>query len=550
MNLSLKGRAEICVIDHEGTIVAGPVSKKNLLLDQGMDAIADNLIADIFSVGVKGHGDHPTTEIVDNANSYTVTSLSVERVAGTRDFTADDEGKIAYFRGSGVSDNVFAKIAAFVDATHVDLAEELSEAIAAKNLTLFDVAQIELEDEDGLEDLVGITFDKVEGDDTITASGAAFAADDVNKILFLKGAKLKLRIDSFTDATHVEATVVSGTDQDVAADEAFMYEPRDTEDFGPPGRSTTYSSKTTENGTTTTNGKKEMKRTFIFEPEPQMPIVVAGTYSRAGTNVHRDTGVRDFVLADVGRVIKFADGTETTITAFVDLDDITVADSGAIAAQAITLYDYTTYQEIGFSHLDEPGDNLNIRIALDAPLQALGATSLKPGQQLKVTYYFTATVSPIVETSVNLSSVINDPGSDMSANKSGWEAIEGFALSQVRLNGATDDDFAILDPAVAGDLAYSRDSSVLEPLTNKVRESSVVTTPFEAQDYTAGNYFRLYTGAFGLNDAIGNDWRSLMLYEPESGVAVFTHLFNHNQRKSADRVFSMTLRKFWNRDLS
>lgn len=63
-----------------------------------------------------------------------------------------------------------------------------------------------------------------------------------------------------------------------------------------------------------------------------------GTYSQTGTTVTRTTGTRDFISGDVGKLIRFADGTERKITAFTDATTVTVATAGAVTAQAILIY--------------------------------------------------------------------------------------------------------------------------------------------------------------------------------------------------------------------
>lgn len=66
-----------------------------------------------------------------------------------------------------------------------------------------------------------------------------------------------------------------------------------------------------------------------------------GFYSQAGTTVTRESGTRDFISGDVGKLIRFEDGTERKITAFTDAANVTVATTGAVplapAATAITV---------------------------------------------------------------------------------------------------------------------------------------------------------------------------------------------------------------------
>lgn len=63
-----------------------------------------------------------------------------------------------------------------------------------------------------------------------------------------------------------------------------------------------------------------------------------GTYSQAAGTVTRDTGTRDFISGDVGKLIRFADGTERKITAFTDATHVTVTPTGTVASQGILIY--------------------------------------------------------------------------------------------------------------------------------------------------------------------------------------------------------------------
>ena len=58
-------------------------------------------------------------------------------------------------------------------------------------------------------------------------------------------------------------------------------------------------------------------------------------FSQSGTTVTRDSGTRDFISGDVGKLIRFASGEEAYITAFIGATSVTVGTSQTVASGAI-----------------------------------------------------------------------------------------------------------------------------------------------------------------------------------------------------------------------
>jgi hypothetical protein len=540
--LGFKGRAKVAVIDHLGREVKSFPWQKNLLLDTGMNAIGTELICDIFNVAIKGHGDLATTEVVAGSNSYTLAAGVVTRTAGTRDFTSDDVGK---WLGLASDLNQGGQITVLNSATSVDINND-TDAFVAQDITLLGISQVDMDDEYGV-DRPAVIYSKPLGDETMTASGSAFNPTDVGRAVYIDG-KRAFEITAYTSATVVEVDI-SGTDEAIVGEGGRIYDIRNDE-LGSASRTSTYGTNSNDNSTTTAGNVRTFKRTFIFDPEPELleDIGNTNTYSRSGTTVTRTAGTRDFTADDVGKVLYFdSSEVESEIVAFTDATHVTVADSGTLAAQNARLYGFNTYEEIGFANSEFPTE-INIRVALASPVDVLGPTSIYPGRQLKVVYEFTLTIEPDTSTSGNLSPLITG-GTGMNANQSGLYAIESFSTSTINSDGGTNDDFTLLDPATPGFLGLSTNADALDPLGDKVRSTNTVFVPMEAEDYN-GSYTRRYTGVFGLNDAIGTTWRTLFLGDEDTNIAVFTFRFTNNQTKDGTHVYSQSIIKSWGRDFS
>lgn len=317
------------------------------------------------------------------------------------------------------------------------------------------------------------------GDATITAASANFSADDVGRLVrWTSGADTdyEATIASFTDSTHVEATVVAPETISAGTFKVFYVE--QTGLVTEAARTGDLSTATGENGTSTgatTPFPRTLKRTFLFPAE----------------------------TADI------------------------------------------TYKEVGFSNVETPGSNLNIRINLNPGSNIL----VQQNQRLRVTYLFVVVPAPNVTTGATVPIVDLDL---MSSDKTGSVVIEKFATSVVNTSGITDSTAIDLEPSFEGFMALSEDTAALVPIVGsrrRVANVSYVALGFAA-DYVPGTFFRDFTGIFDLNDANGTTFRSLMLFEPDSGFSVYTFLFNSDQIKDSNHALTMTWRKSWRRNLN
>ena len=96
MNSALKGLVKVDVVDHNGQVVRAGRWQRNLVLDQGLNQLAETLICDLFKYAVKGNDAAVMKETVGGGGTYTLNTTlnTVTRTAGTRDFTANDVGKL------------------------------------------------------------------------------------------------------------------------------------------------------------------------------------------------------------------------------------------------------------------------------------------------------------------------------------------------------------------------------------------------------------------------------------------------------------------------
>jgi hypothetical protein len=378
-----------------------------------------------------------------------------------------------------------------------------------------------------------------------------FTISDVGRLIRFEGGEEAL-ITGYNSATSVDVDRIAAST--LTNKSVSIYRVNQVGLGSEEGRTATYSTDTSENGTTTASAVRTFQRTFVFDQEASDEEVVAGTYSRSGSAVTRDSGTRDFTPSDVGKIIRFdTDGVEATITVFTDATHVTVDTTGALAAQPVRLYGFKDYTEIGFSHSEDVDNNLNIRILLDSPVRAYGPTGLNPAQQLKVTYELQLAVSPAsVQPSPSTYSTfpITDTLNVMSSNKQGQHAIENFLTSEVDDDGETIIANALLDPCVAGECGLSLDSTALSAFGGTARESGARSKAFIPGTYDPGDFSLDYTVDFTISEVISSSWRSFMLYHPDSGLPAYTWLFRNVQRKDGNHSLTLTLTKTWGRDLS
>jgi hypothetical protein len=90
--ISLKGFVQVDVLDHRGRIVHRSKKRPNLILDQGLDRLAEVAICDMFLYAVKGTDTVAMSETVTGTYTLDDVGATVTRISGVRDFTSDDEG--------------------------------------------------------------------------------------------------------------------------------------------------------------------------------------------------------------------------------------------------------------------------------------------------------------------------------------------------------------------------------------------------------------------------------------------------------------------------
>jgi hypothetical protein len=538
LTFGLSGRVKAAVINN-GIVVSETGWTRNLWLDQGLDRIADTPICQCFEVAAKGTGTTATSETPAGSNTYTIANgtSTLTRSAGARDFTVDDVGKLMRLQ----NDKEFT-ITALNSVSSVEVTPNADATSTDKTAVFYHVNQT------GLTAEVGRTREySVTAGENGTETSGQVRTFTRTFIFPTEDTLVEVVPDTNTySQTGTAVTRVGGTrnftTDDVGSTITFK-------DSGLTAVITVWGGATAV--TVDVSQSNAAQAITLTKDNEDKTETVTGTYSRSGTTVTRNTGARDFTSNDVGKYIHFlTDNVEAKITVFTNATTVTVDSSGTIAAQSVKLYGFTDYREIGFSHSDETDDNLNVRVLLGSAVRAYVATGLRASDQLKLTYECDLSVEPNTAVSLNLNTVISDPGNLMSGNKNGSYTIESFATSTVSEDGETDLSFPDLEPYYAGFAALSQNTNALDPFGGTTRDLAVSFVSMEADDYVDGTFRRTYQGLFGLNDAVGTAWRSLMIYDPESNTAVFTFLFNAAQKKDGEHTFNIVFRKTWGRDLS
>lgn len=143
-HLALKGRIKAVVIDHRGHVVREYPSQSNLILDQGLDRIAEMPIVDIFAYAAKGTGMTPAVYTPSGTISQALNTVSAS--SGTA-FEAADVGRVLrWFSGTGAGKE--KRIMSFTDGSHVEVNGE-PETIAAGSFKKFAVNETGLDAENG-----------------------------------------------------------------------------------------------------------------------------------------------------------------------------------------------------------------------------------------------------------------------------------------------------------------------------------------------------------------------------------------------------------------
>lgn len=258
--IGIKGRVKVEVINHRGEVVRGHGWQRNLLLDQGLNNLADKYFVQLFEYAAAGTGTTATKETVDTANSFTLSGTTLTRTAGTRDFDANDVGKLVRRASSPFTEGI---ITAINSTTSVELRAVGQTSLAnytAQDILLYSVQQVGLDTEtlDRTNDYSSIagqnsttdvaevrtmkrTFIFAPLDEikelptdtdpaaTYSRTGSAvsqvagtrdFTAADVGKYIYFPTAEVLTKITALTDAT-VGATVVSVDSSGTVAAEAI-----------------------------------------------------------------------------------------------------------------------------------------------------------------------------------------------------------------------------------------------------------------------------------------------------------------------------------------
>ena len=141
-HLGIKGRVKASVIDHEGNLVKSYPWQRNLLLDSGLDKIAEIPIVDLFAYAAKGTGITPTSE--DGAGTISQTG-DIITATGIY-FGPEDVGKVVRW-SSGANSGTVRRIIAYTNSMTVQVSE--TGDVASGNGTVYNVDQVALTTEVG-----------------------------------------------------------------------------------------------------------------------------------------------------------------------------------------------------------------------------------------------------------------------------------------------------------------------------------------------------------------------------------------------------------------
>lgn len=486
MRVQLSGRLRCQVADHHGRVIQSTPWQSNLLLDQGMDNLAEMAIADIFLACAKGTDSTATSETVDPSNTYGKTGTVLARTAGTRDFSEADVGKHFVTVTGGFTGTILE----YSDPTSVVV--DTSDTWGDRDLVLWHVQQTKLEGETETEDAGGpgaLTYKSLGSNVVSTTGDFALHTDIVGKAIYFPTAERSFLIASLEGDGTLLITLTG--DDFAATDEAHavIYEPISITNLRSKSRSDIYSSSADDNGT-----------------EWSGEVTGVGAHPD-----HIKTLTRTYVF------------------------------------DAVTDPAGETIAEVGFSHLNLPGNNLNIRVRLATPVVVLGPVSDDPGQQLRVQYQMVVTFPTAISGTVTCP--ISDSGNLMSSSKSGKYAIEGPLSSSVTSQGESLVTNPVLDPYFEAQAALSTNADDLIPLGYPTRPD-VFSTDTVAQGYVPGSFEKTFVATFGVNEAISINLRTLMLYSETSSQPAFTFLFTNKQTKDNEHALIVRFTKTWSRTLS
>lgn len=154
------------------------------------------------------------TEVVPVDNLYSQTGTTVTREDGTRDFTAQDEGKTLLFKNSGKHAIIVTALG--TTTVTVDTTQDNDSDI------------ITLTADSELSEVVTGTYSRSTTTVTRVTGARDFTVNDVGKIMYFTTDDVEAIITVFTDATHVTVDT-SGT---LAAQDITLYGFRDYQEIG------------------------------------------------------------------------------------------------------------------------------------------------------------------------------------------------------------------------------------------------------------------------------------------------------------------------------
>lgn len=504
---SMRGLVKVDILDHKGRVVQEGRWQPNLILDAGLNKVADVFLCDLFKFAVKGShygslGEAiPMKEVIATSNTFTLAATGVKaigtltRVAGTFSFTAGD-----------------------VNGTHIGSLIRCADT-----------------------------------------SGAAKGSECI--ITGLAGPDPSSVVD-VRQVGNVNPLVPYVTKH------VILYKVQSTGMTNEVGRTGIYSETPGENGTTHSGTVLTHKRTFIFDQEAQSVenfTTLFGTWDGSTMRVTRTGGTRNFVTTDIGSYIQFVDGQYCAIKTIVSATVVTVdrapTTSPLTAAQIIKIYGHNKYTHIGFSNSETGGDPLNILVRLEnssgasVPITPLGNNPELTGQQIKVTYQMQISFGPGTTTAqvAPFSDTANALGS---GGNGGSYVLEGVGASIIDPStGDTDISSQALEPCGTGSAALSNVSTALKPLTPTStappdRSLGAVVVPLTPDEYTADAFSRTFTAIFGVGVGTATNWRCMGIFDESANNFIWTFLFSHNRQKPSTYQMILHFRKTWNRDLT
>lgn len=134
-----KGRYRVQILSPEKEVVRDLGWHDNLILDQGLDQVAENAWCDLFLVAAVGTGNTPT-EVSGGVSQVSQTTTTVTVDSGVFTFDPSDVGSLIKW-----DTNEEALITGFIDGSNVSVSP--SQSVASGTFTLYRVSQTGLDTE-------------------------------------------------------------------------------------------------------------------------------------------------------------------------------------------------------------------------------------------------------------------------------------------------------------------------------------------------------------------------------------------------------------------